>query len=190
MSIRKWIACALVALLLAFGASVLPACSSAGKSGDTGQQQAAQQAADEGGDGASATQGQGSSGQGPGASDGTESAAPVITEDGVYTGKDEVAAYIHEFGHLPSNYISKTKAKEAGWVSNEGNLDEVCPGMSIGGGTFYNDDGLLPDAAGREWKECDIDYDGGYRNEKRIVYSNDGLVFYTGDHYATFEQLY
>ena len=39
-------------------------------------------------------------------------------------------------------------------------------------------------------KECDIDYDGGYRGPKRLIYSNDGLVFYTEDHYKTFEQLY
>lgn len=113
-----------------------------------------------------------------------------VVEDGTYTSKDEVAAYIHQFGHLPSNYISKSKAKKAGWVSNKGNLDDVLPGMSIGGSEFYNDEGQLPDAPGRTWTECDINYAGGYRGAERIVFSNDGLIFYTSDHYETFEQLY
>ena len=116
--------------------------------------------------------------------------ASGVAEDGTYTSKDEVALYIHTYGHLPSNFISKTKAKEAGWVSSEGNLDEVCPGKSIGGSTFYNDDGLLPEADGRTWKECDINYTGGFRGSERIVFSNDGLIYYTNDHYQTFEQLY
>ena len=66
----------------------------------------------------------------------------------------------------------------------------ICTGMSIGGSVFYNDDGLLPEADGRTWKECDIDYAGGIRGPERIVFSNDGLIYYSGDHYQTFEQLY
>jgi hypothetical protein len=121
----------------------------------------------------------------------SSSAASIsVDEHGEYTSKDEVALYIHEYGHLPSNYISKTKARKAGWVTSKGNLDEVCPGKSIGGGMFYNDDGLLPEASGRSWKECDIGYTGGYRGAERIVFSNDGLIYYTDDHYKTFEQLY
>ena len=92
--------------------------------------------------------------------------------------------------HLPDNFVSKTKARNAGWDSKEGNLDEVLPGMSIGGSEFKNYDGQLPDAAGRIWTECDINYTGGYRGSERIVFSNDGLIYYTGDHYQTFEQLY
>lgn len=113
-----------------------------------------------------------------------------VTEDGTYTSKDEVALYLHTYGHLPSNFISKTKARAAGWVSSEGNLDEVLPGKSIGGSTYYDDDGDLPAADGRTWTECDIDYHGGYRGSEREIFSNDGLVFYTDDHYQTFEQLY
>ena len=114
----------------------------------------------------------------------------TVTEDGQYSDKDSVALYIHKYGHLPSNYISKTKARKAGWNSQKGNLWDVLPGMSIGGSEFYNDEGQLPDANGRRWTECDIGYEGGYRNAKRIVFSNDGLIFYTDDHYKTFEQLY
>lgn len=121
----------------------------------------------------------------------TSSAVTVQVEHGSsYTSKEEVAAYLHKYGELPPNFISKTKAKKAGWVPSEGNLDEVCPGMSIGGSVFYNDDGKLPDAEGRTWHECDIDYHGGMRGPERIVWSTDGLIYYTPDHYETFEQLY
>ena len=113
-----------------------------------------------------------------------------VEEDGYYTSKEEVAAYLHRFGRLPDNYITKNQARKNGWVQSEGNLDEVLPGMSIGGGPFGNNEGKLPEAPGREYHECDIDYRGGRRNAKRIIYSNDGLIFYTGDHYETFEQLY
>lgn len=113
-----------------------------------------------------------------------------ITEDGTYTAKDDVASYIYSFGHLPSNFITKNEAKNLGWNSEEGNLGEVAPGMSIGGDKFGNYEGLLPEAEGRVYYECDIDFDGNYRNAKRIVYSNDGLIFYTEDHYESFEQLY
>ena len=116
--------------------------------------------------------------------------AASVTEDGRYTDKDRVAAYIHKFRHLPPNYISKTKARRAGWVSTEGNLWDVLPGMSIGGSEFYPEDSPLPQAAGRRWTECDVNYQGGYRGAERIVFSDDGLIFYTADHYRTFEQLY
>ena len=115
---------------------------------------------------------------------------PTIEEDGWYTTKEEVALYIHTYGRLPGNFISKTKARNRGWNASAGNLDKVCPGMSIGGSRFYNDDGILPDKKGRYWTECNINYRGGRRGADRIVFSNDGLVFYTGDHYRTFEQLY
>ena len=113
-----------------------------------------------------------------------------ITEDGTYTSKEEVAEYIHTYGHLPSNFITKRSAKELGWVSSEGNLWEVAPGMSIGGDYFGNYEGILPESNDRDYYECDIDFDGSYRGAKRIVFSNDGLIYYTEDHYETFELLY
>ena len=115
---------------------------------------------------------------------------PSISEDGTYTTKEEVAEYINLYGHLPSNFITKKEAKNLGWVSSEGNLNEVAPGMSIGGDYFGNYEGLLPEAEDRDYYECDIDFDGTYRNQKRIVFSNDGLVYYTEDHYESFELLY
>ena len=163
----------LVALLLALCLCVLPACSAAGGAAGSGASGSSAAAS------ASATSASADSAQ-----------SVSVTRDGTYTDKDHVAAYIHEYGKLPSNFISKTKAKKAGWDSESGNLWDVCPGKSIGGGTFYNDDGLLPEKSGRTWKECDIDYEGGYRGAKRICYSSDGLIYYTSDHYQSFTQLY
>ena len=105
-----------------------------------------------------------------------------------YTSKEEVALYLHLYEELPPNFITKNEAKKLGWVSNKGNLDDVAPGMSIGGDRFGNYEGILPE--GKEYHECDIDSDGGYRNTKRIVYSEDGCIYYTEDHYETFELLY
>ena len=113
-----------------------------------------------------------------------------VEENGNYTSKEEVALYIHTYGKLPVNYITKKEAQDMGWDSSKGNLSDILPGMSIGGSAFGNYEGALPRANGRRYFECDIDYDGGYRGAKRLVYSNDGLVFYTEDHYNTFEQIY
>ena len=113
-----------------------------------------------------------------------------VEEDGEYSDKEHVALYIHEFNHLPSNYISKQKAESLGWIASKGNLWKVAPGKSIGGSHFGNYEGQLPKAKGRKYYECDVDFDGKYRNAKRIIYSNDGLIYYTDDHYETFELLY
>lgn len=119
-----------------------------------------------------------------------DSAEIDLDEDGTYTSKEDVAAYLYLYQHLPSNFITKNEAKALGWESKEGNLDEVAPGMSIGGDKFGNYEGLLPEADGRQYYECDINFDGGYRGSERIIFSNDGLIYYTGDHYETFELLY
>ena len=115
-----------------------------------------------------------------------------IDRDGVYDSKEDVALYIHTFGCLPSNYITKDEAKAAGWSGNGSDkLDKYCPGKCIGGDRFGNREGLLPSAKGRTWTECDIGTLGAKnRGVKRIVFSNDGLIYYTGDHYESFELLY
>ncbi len=113
-----------------------------------------------------------------------------IEEDGSYTLKEEVALYLHLYGHLPDNFISKREAQELGWDNKKRNLDQVAPGKSIGGSHFGNYEGMLPEKKGRKYYECDLEYEGGYRGAKRLIYSNDGLIFYTEDHYKTFEQLY
>ena len=113
-----------------------------------------------------------------------------VTQGQSYSTKDEVAAYIHQFNELPPNYLTKDEAEALGWDNAEGNLWEVTDGMSIGGDFFGNREGLLPKKSGRSYYEADIDYDGGFRGAERIVFSNDGLIFYTDDHYESFEQLY
>ena len=113
-----------------------------------------------------------------------------VKEDGKYTSLEEVALYIHLFGHLPSNYLTKNEAEALGWVAREGNLWKVAPGAAIGGNRFGNYEGRLPDKNGRKWYECDVNYEGGFRGEERVLYSNDGLVYYTSDHYNTFTLLY
>ncbi len=113
----------------------------------------------------------------------------AIDEDGSYTSKEDVALYIHTYGHLPGNFITKKEAQALGWSG--GSLEPYAPGKCIGGSHFGNYEGLLPEAAGRSYTECDIDTLGAdSRGAKRIVFSNDGLVYYTGDHYASFELLY
>ena len=108
--------------------------------------------------------------------------------NGTYSSKDEVALYIHLYDKLPSNYITKKEAKALGWDASLGNLWDVAYGKSIGGDYFGKYEGRLPEDD--EYHECDIDYEGGYRNEKRIIYSDDGDIYYTDDHYESFELLY
>lgn len=113
----------------------------------------------------------------------------AIDENGEYTGKDDVALYLHTYGRLPSNFITKKEAEELGWPG--GGLDEYAPGKSIGGDHFGNYEGSLPTEKGRKYHECDIDTRGKKsRGAKRIIYSNDGLIYYTDDHYESFTLLY
>ena len=108
---------------------------------------------------------------------------------GTYTSKNDVALYLHLYGELPSNFITKKQAQQLGW--NGGSLDPYAPGKSIGGDYFGNYEGRLPKKRGRTYRECDIDTQHKKsRGAKRIVYSNDGLIYYTGDHYDHFELLY
>lgn len=112
-----------------------------------------------------------------------------IEEGGWYDSMEEVAVYLATYEALPENYMTKAEAQALGWVSGQKNLWKVAYGCSIGGDRFGNYEGILPDARGRKWTECDIDFGGGARNAKRIVFSNDGLIYYTDDHYATFDEL-
>lgn len=112
-----------------------------------------------------------------------------VTYGESYDAKAEVALYLHLFNELPPNYITKTEARALGWEG--GSLESVAPGKSIGGDSFGNYEGLLPEKEGRTYTECDIDTLGASeRGAKRIVFSNDGLIYYTDDHYASFTLLY
>ena len=118
-----------------------------------------------------------------------EEETPDIEEDGTYTTKEDVARYIHTYGHLPDNFITKKQAQALGWEG--GSLEPYAPGKCIGGSRFGNYEGTLPEKDGRTYTECDIDTLGASkRGAKRIVFSNDGLIYYTEDHYETFESLY
>lgn len=119
-----------------------------------------------------------------------ESEESTVRQDAAYTSKEEVALYLYQYGELPENYLTKSEAEALGWVASKGNLWDVTDHGCIGGDRFGNREGLLPKASGRQWYECDVNYSGGYRGEERILYSSDGLIYYTGDHYASFTQLY
>ena len=120
----------------------------------------------------------------------TESPAAKIKEDGIYDSKEDVALYIHTYGKLPKNYITKAEAEALGWPGNR-KLDDYAKDKCIGGDYFGNMEGLLPTKKGRKYTECDIDtLHKKERGVKRIVFSNDGLIFYTDDHYEHFTQLY
>lgn len=112
-----------------------------------------------------------------------------LDEYGVYTSMEDVALYLYTYEELPENFITKKEARELGWEG--GSLEPYAPGMCIGGDYFGNYEGNLPEAEGRKYYECDIDTLGAKsRGAKRIVYSNDGLIYYTEDHYETFTLLY
>ncbi len=120
---------------------------------------------------------------------GETAAESLLPEDGSYTTKEDVSQYLLLYGHLPSNFITKREAEKAGWSG--GSLETVLPGMCIGGDRFGNYEGLLPKANGRTWTECDINTLGKKsRGAERLVFSNDGLIYYSDDHYDSFTRLY
>ena len=118
-----------------------------------------------------------------------EATEAAIDEAGIYTTKEDVSLYLYTYGHLPENFITKSEARALGWSG--GGLDGYADGKCIGGDRFGNNEGLLPEATGRKYYECDIDtLHADDRGPKRIVFSNDGLIYYSGDHYDSFELLY
>ena len=119
----------------------------------------------------------------------SDTSPAALDEGGEYTSAEDVALYLHLYAHLPQNFITKKDARALGW--NGGGLDDYADGKCIGGDRFGNYEGLLPDAPGREYHECDIDtLHAASRGAKRIIYSNDGLIYYTEDHYESFILLY
>lgn len=102
-----------------------------------------------------------------------------------YTGADYV---VKNTGELPENYMHKTEAKQKDWKPWNGNLWEVLPGVCLYE-PYRNAEGKLPSAPNRKWYESDINYHGGYRNSQRLLFSDDGLLFVSYDHYQTFFQI-
>lgn len=117
----------------------------------------------------------------------SQGAAPV-DRDGYYYDPESVVLYLHYYGQLPPNFITKGEARKLGWSS--GSVERYFPDGAIGGDTFTNRERILPSASGRTYTECDMYTNGGRsRGACRLVFSNDGLYFYTEDHYRTFTQL-
>ena len=123
-----------------------------------------------------------------------ETPTPAATESPVqygqdYDDRDRVALYLHLFGELPPHFITKEEARKLGWDGGE--VEDFRPGAAIGGDYFGNYEGLLPKKKGRTYRECDVGTVGKRsRGAARIIYSNDGLIYYTDDHYASFTLLY
>ena len=112
-----------------------------------------------------------------------------LDPDGSYTTKEDVMNYLIQYGELPGNFITKKEAQALGWEG--GSLEPYAPGKCICGDYYGNYEGLLPKAKGRKYTECDINTLGKKkRGAERIIFSNDGLIYYTGDHYESFELLY
>ena len=116
----------------------------------------------------------------------SSSSAPKYGES--FYSKEDVAAYLHAYNELPPNYLTKKEAEALGWSG--GNLWKFAPSGVIGGDRFGNREGLLPKVQGRKYYECDVNYSGGRRGSERLIYSNDGMIYYTADHYASFTLLY
>lgn len=120
----------------------------------------------------------------------TENSLPeevLLDPDGSYTTKEDVALYIHTYGELPDNFITKSEARKLGWEG--GGLDDYAYGKCIGGDRFGNNEKLLPED--REYLECDINtLHKSKRGAERLVFSEDGLIYYTDNHYESFELLY
>ncbi|MDR0791677.1 MAG: ribonuclease [Chitinophagaceae bacterium] len=99
-----------------------------------------------------------------------------------------VVAYIKQHNKLPDCYITKREAMNDGWNPSAGNLCNVLPGKAIGGDIFSNRERRLPYQKGRIWYEADVNFSCGHRNADRLIFSSDGLIFITTDHYQTFSQ--
>ncbi len=116
-----------------------------------------------------------------------QSSTETLDRNGSYTTAEDVSLYLTLYGELPENFITKKEAQSLGWSG--GSLEPYAPGKCIGGDYFGNYEGILPE--GREYHECDIDTLGAdSRGAKRLVFSDDGLIYYTENHYESFTQLY
>ena len=120
----------------------------------------------------------------------TKETAPAEERAGPVIEPQAIADYLFTYGKLPDNFITKKEAQELGWDSTRNYLSDVAPGKSIGGDRFGNYEGILPKVKGRQYFEADCFYTKGKRTAARIVYSSDGHVWYTEDHYATFTELF
>ncbi|TBM01009.1 ribonuclease N [Hafnia paralvei] len=117
--------------------------------------------------------------------------ASVSTSESIeqLTQQERVVSYLREHQRLPDFYITKKQARAEGWDASAGNLCSAVPGRAIGGDRFSNREKRLPQKAKRIWREADINYHCGRRQADRLIYSNDGLIYITRDHYRTFTKM-
>jgi len=118
--------------------------------------------------------------------DSTQANTGYVPEEGeYYYDLENVVLYLEYYGQLPDNYLTKDEARQLGWKG--GTPERFLEGSAIGGDKFGNREGLLPKASGRTYTECDLNTLGAdERGAERLVFSNDGLYFYTEDHYENF----
>lgn len=127
----------------------------------------------------------------PGEAAASKSGDLAALNRGVLQDAAEVAIVQHivQYGSLPDSFITKHEAERLGWDASQGNLRQVAPGKSIGGDRFFNREGELPNVPGRKYFEADLNYHGGHRGAERLVYSSDGLIYVTRNHYRSFQQV-
>lgn len=118
------------------------------------------------------------------------SQSAAATDIATLTRQQRVADYLHQHQRLPAYYLTKSAARKLGWEPSQGNLCQTLPGRAIGGDNFSNREKVLPEKAGRRWFEADVNYDCGRRGSDRMLYSSDGMIFVTRDHYRHVEQVY
>ncbi|MGB9096862.1 ribonuclease domain-containing protein [Erwinia sp.] len=116
----------------------------------------------------------------------TDSSSDIST----LTEQQRVADYLHQHQRLPGYYLTKGEARKQGWEPSKGNLCKTLPGRAIGGDRFSNREKVLPEKQGRRWFEADVNYDCGRRGSDRMLYSSDGLIYVTKDHYRHVDQVY
>ncbi|WP_032115655.1 ribonuclease domain-containing protein [Candidatus Arsenophonus nilaparvatae] len=119
-----------------------------------------------------------------------QTVAPTVVHNiDKLTAQQNVVNYLRQYHRLPDFYITKRKARQSGWDPRAGNLCQVVPGKAIGGDRYNNREKLLPAAPDRQWYEADINYHCGHRASDRLLYSSDGLIYVTLDHYKTFSRV-
>lgn len=112
----------------------------------------------------------------------------VLVGNATKDGQNGADWYLRNFGTLPDYYIDETNLVELGWQRGD-KPSKYVPGKMFTGGIYDNSDNHLPVKPGRVWYEADINYTPGKRNKHRILWSNDGLMFVTYDHYLTFYEI-
>ncbi len=116
---------------------------------------------------------------------------PMVSVPASYStkdGKNGADVFLKRSGLLPDYYITEKEATALGWRWGK-SPSKYAPGKMLTCGVYDNNDKHLPDAPGRIWYEADINYYSGKRNKHRILWSNDGLIFVTYDHYETFYEV-